>query len=105
MATTAVASCVFTDDGSTITELFLDGISSGGIAREATGRWLITLDSAQASADYPCFANADPSSGASLNYAHGAQSISSTTFRVWRESSGGAGASPNVQKVSCIVLG
>ena len=105
MATTAIASCVFTDDGTTITELFLDGISPGGIVREATGRWLITLVSAMPSADYPCFANADPSSGASLNYSHGAQSITSTTFRVWRESSGGAGASPNVQKVSCIVLG
>ncbi len=102
---TAIASGVFTDDGTTITELFLDGVNAGGITREATGRWLVTLASAMPSADFIAIASADPSSGASINYSHGAQSITSTTLRVWRESRSGAGANPNIQKVSFAVWG
>ncbi len=101
----AIASGVFTDDGTTITELFLDGVNAGGITREATGRWLVTLASAMPSADFAAIASADPSSGASINYSHGAQSISTTTLRVWRESSSGAGANANIQKVSFAVWG
>ena len=101
----AIASGVFTDDGTTITELFLDGVNAGGIAREATGRWLVTLASAMPSADFAAIASADPSSGASINYSHGAQSISTTTLRVWREASSGAGANANIQKVSFAVWG
>ena len=102
---TAIASGVFTDDGTTITELFLDGVNAGGIVREATGRWLVTLASAMPSADFAAIASADPSSGASINYSHGAQSISTTTLRVWREASSGAGANANIQKVSFAVWG
>ena len=102
---TAIASGVFTDDGTTITELFLDGVNAGGITREATGRWLVTLASAMPSADFIASASADPSSGASINYSHGAQSISTTTLRVWREASSGAGANANIQKVSFAVWG
>ena len=102
---TAIASGVFTDDGTTIAELFLDGVNAGGITREATGRWLVTLASAMPSADFAAIASADPSSGASINYSHGAQSISTTTLRVWREASSGAGANANIQKVSFAVWG
>ena len=102
---TAIASGVFIDDGTTITELFLDGVNTGGIAREATGRWLVTLATPMSSADFIASASADPSSGASINYSHGAQSITSTTLRVWREASSGAGANANIQKVSFAVWG
>ena len=102
---TAIASGVFTDDGTTITELFLDGVNAGGITREATGRWLVTLATPMPSADFIAIASADPSSGVSINYAHGAQSISSTTLRVWREARSGVGANPNIQKVSFAVWG
>ena len=102
---TAIASGVFTDDGTTITELFLDGVNAGGITREATGRWLVTLASAMPSADFIAIASADPSSGVSINYSHGAQSISTTTLRVWREARSGVGANPNIQKVSFAVWG
>ena len=101
----AIASGVFTDDGTTITELFLDGVNAGGIVREATGRWLVTLATPMPSADFAAIASADPSSGASINYSHGAQPISTTTLRVWREASSGAGANANIQKVSFAVWG
>ena len=102
---TAIASGVFTDDGTTITELFLDGVNAGGITREATGRWLVTLATPMPSADFIAIASADPSSGVSINYSHGAQSVSTTTLRVWREARSGAGANPNIQKVSFAVWG
>ena len=92
------ASGRFVDDGSTITTESLQNVSS--ITREAAGRWLVTFTEALSSGEFVCGSSADPSSGASLNYSHGAQAISSTTMRVWRESSSGSGANPNIQYFS-----
>lgn len=82
-----VASGTFTDDGTTVT--ILDNNNIDTVVRENDGQWLVTFTEALANATYPCGADASTISGGGINYSHGAEPVSTTQMRIYREAANG----------------